>query len=257
MIAATKTITASRIANALKARFAGRGGAKAALRALGLDDADLLGPAPSSVGGSGDAMKELRVAIEQLMPKLDLDERAVGNLLALLDQHCPMNRLDDNDPNKKRAAAISGNDEDERRGKIGAFLRSKGLNESNIERAFEIIDGANDMLPKNAMSGGFGGAIGAKRASSPMTADQRRRFEVASRPRFSDEEIDQVLNSTAGVLRGGMAGDAAIDAIEAGMARITSPPAYGPERRRGAGARGEASLQRMYGDDFARIVTHA
>ena len=109
MIAATKTITASRIANALKARFAGRGGAKAALRALGLDDADLLGPAPSSVGGSGDAMKELRVAIEQLMPKLDLDERAVGNLLALLDQHCPMNRLDDNDPNKKRAAAISGN----------------------------------------------------------------------------------------------------------------------------------------------------
>ena len=254
---ATKTITASRIANALKARFSGRGGAQSALRALGLD-ADLLGPAPS-VGGSGDAMKELRVALEQIMPKLGLNERATGKLLELLDEHCPMDRLDDDHPNKERAAAIAGNDEgDERRGKIGAFLRSKGLNESNVERALEIIDGANDMLPKNAMNGGFGGAIGAKRARSPMTADQRQAFRQLLVDRgFDDDEIQEIIGATAGALAGGMAGDAAIDAIETGMARISSPPSYAPERRHGVGVRGEASLQRMYGDDFTRIVTHA
>jgi hypothetical protein len=88
-------------------RFEGRGGPRAALRALALD-ADLLAPAD---GGNSDAAKAMRVEIEQLLGELNLGEIETGKLLAVLDKHAPLDRLDDDDPHAERARELAGDNQ--------------------------------------------------------------------------------------------------------------------------------------------------
>ena len=222
-----KTNTASRVADALRARFSGRVGARAALRALGLDGGDLLGPAPAA-GKSGNGLRTFRVALEQAMSQMDdLPETAVSKILELLDEHAPMDRLPDDHPNKQRAAALAGDDEDaneEHRERFRKLLVARGLDDDDARReALQVYPRpARDReMPRSASRGGMGGRL----------SDLHEQREIAQ--------------------------DGAVVEIETAMARISSPPAYGPERKRSAGARGEADLLRMYGDDLGRIVTHA
>jgi hypothetical protein len=122
------------------------------MRALGLD-AGLL--APESPGGETDK-KAMRVDLEQLLAKMpDLDEKQIGKILALLDEHAPFDKIDDDDPQAERARALAGDDETHE--KLRALLKSAGLNDDDIDAALTLASRALDeTMPKNALAGSFG-----------------------------------------------------------------------------------------------------
>jgi hypothetical protein len=90
-------------------------------------------------GGNADKAKELRLAVENLLSELHLDEKQVGRILETLDEHAPLNRLDDDDPNAERARELAGDDDDDKpEDKLRALLRDAGLSDSDIEQAISI-----------------------------------------------------------------------------------------------------------------------
>ena len=163
---------ATALKRALQAKFGppGRTSKRRILKQLGLDE-DLDAPAAFG-GGNTDALKKMRVDIENLLGELDLDEKQVGKILALLDKHAPFDRLDDNDPNAERARELAGQAGDTEGGtreKFRELLRQAGLSDRDIDKAFEIATSAakdakkarDDALglPKPAPAG-FGGRLG-------------------------------------------------------------------------------------------------
>ena len=187
---ATKTRTGSKLLAALKSRFSSPA---AALRALGLDNQDLL--APSTGGGSNDPVQKLRTAIEGLIKPLGLSEGSTKLLLQTLDEFCPSpdERLPDDDEYAGEVRAITGDVDEERVEKFRALLRGK-LSDAEIDQALAIAAGANgeakDRLPVNAIFGGLGGRR-SDRFRSPQElagderrADYNRRFPSAIVPGF-------------------------------------------------------------------------
>lgn len=130
------SLNASKVAAALRQRFPGRMGPRAALRALGLD-ADLLSPGGSG-GGNTDAAKAMRVDIENLLSELHLDEKQVGRILEVLDKHASFDRIDDDDPNAMRARELAGDDQLEN---FRALLVAAGMSEADIDEAVRIANG--------------------------------------------------------------------------------------------------------------------
>ena len=131
---------ATALKRALQAKFGppGRTSKRRILKQLGLDE-DLDAPAAFG-GGNTDALKKMRVDIENLLGELDLDEKQVGKILALLDKHAPFDRLDDNDPNAERAREIAGDDTTEADlKKLRAFLMAGGLSEADADEALSIV----------------------------------------------------------------------------------------------------------------------
>jgi len=170
-------MNASALSTALKKRFgSGPGARRRVCKALGLDE-DLLAPAASG-GGNTDALKKMRVDIENLLGELDLDEKQVGKILALLDKHAPFDRLDDNDPNAERAREIAGDDTEGLK-KLRAFLMAGGLSEADADEALSIVKSPaldNTGLPRNALAGGYGGELASK-----LATDSRANGEFAER----------------------------------------------------------------------------
>lgn len=170
--------TQTRLGSALRRRFPGAGGPRAALLALGLD-ADLLGPA----AGGKDPLMTMRAEVQALIKEFYLDEAKTARLLAVLDKHCPEGRVDAADPNAERARELAGDDRDV---VIRDFLEGLGLSAVDIEAALKIArrgeDGeAKDRLPVPATKGGgFGGYHGRDedRAGRRPAMDSRARAQV-------------------------------------------------------------------------------
>jgi hypothetical protein len=164
---------ATALKRALQAKFGppGRTSKRRILKQLGLDE-DLDAPAAFG-GGNTDALKKMRVDIENLLGELDLDEKQVGKILALLDKHAPFDRLDDNDPNAERAREIAGDDTTQADlKKLRAFLMAGGLSEADSDAALDIVksralDNTVTGMPKSAPAG-FGGALGLGMDSNPL-----------------------------------------------------------------------------------------
>jgi hypothetical protein len=127
-------------------------------------------------GGNADKAKEMRLAVENLLNELHLDEKQVGRILETLDEYAPFDRLDDNDPNAERARGLAGDDdEDDPFAAVKKLLRDKGMNEADITKAIEIARGggvAKDTLP------GMGGALAAKRPAMDAAALASREADM-------------------------------------------------------------------------------
>jgi hypothetical protein len=126
-------------------------------------------PPPASGGGPDGKLKAMRVEIENLLGQeggLDLDERQIAKILAVLDKHASFARLDDNDPNAERARSLAGDDDDEedRIEKFRSRLRQAGLSEDDISTAVDIAKGrgnGRDHAAENAFERGLrGGQLG-------------------------------------------------------------------------------------------------
>jgi hypothetical protein len=150
-------MNASKFARALRQRFPGPLGPRAALRALGLD-ADLLAPGGGGGGGDADAIKALRVDLELLLGELNLDETQIGRILELLDQHAPLDRLSDSDPNAGRARELAGDDQLEN---FRAVLVAAGMSEADVAEAARLA------------SGGATGRLGTDSAARARTFAER------------------------------------------------------------------------------------
>jgi hypothetical protein len=91
-------------------------------------------------GGNADKAKEMRLAVENLLNELHLDEKHVGRILETLDEYAPFDRLDDNDPNAERAHALVGDDA-EGVDRVLSFLKSRGLDADALEKCRELLAG--------------------------------------------------------------------------------------------------------------------
>jgi hypothetical protein len=175
------TNRSSKLMAALKARFSSP---QAVLTRLGLD-ADLLAPAAS--GGNSDPVKKMRIAIEDLFGKLDLDEKQIKRVLEVLDEHSDPRKLDDSDPYKERSSELAGDDQFE---EVRDFLKGLGLSAIDIEEAIKIArgaeNGATDRLPVSGPGGQGGYRSGRERmpGESVFATDERRR---GRRPAAMDE----------------------------------------------------------------------
>lgn len=145
---------------ALRRRWPGADGRKALMKKLGITMDDLLKP---SAGGGGsanpDQLKLMRAAVEKELSGLE-DERYVARMLAVLDEFCPTDRAEADDPNRDKAAALVGNDVDNL-AQVRAHLKKAGLSDESIDEALRIAaaggNEAKDRLPLDATRGGFGG----------------------------------------------------------------------------------------------------
>lgn len=179
---------------ALKRKFGGgSNGARAVMRALGVDE-NLLKPATSGAGsgaGNTDAAKRLRQDIEMLLGELDLGEIEIAKILAVLDEHAPLGRLDDADPHAERARELAGDDdEEERRNKLLKFLRGTGISDEDCARAMGMLPkpatGAMDRRPRRTSGSDDGfferypGARAIEPGPSGMAFDRRRKAPAPS-----------------------------------------------------------------------------
>jgi hypothetical protein len=165
------------------------------LRRLGLD-ADILKPATS---GNTDPAMAMRLDIEKSMAELDLDEKQVAKILAVLDQHADFDKLDDSDPNAERARALAG--DDEKLEKFRALLREAGLSDADIDEACRLATngggGAKDRLPLDATHGGFGGRFADRRpamdesARASLETKLDRKFGIG---RVAGEQVRQAAD---------------------------------------------------------------
>ena len=118
-------------------------------QALAYDSANGIG------GGNADKATEMRLAIENLLNELRLDEQQVGRILETLDEFAPLNRLDDDDPNAERARALvaGDDDEDDPLAAVKKLLREKGLSEADIAEALRIAAEGGKATAKDSLPG--------------------------------------------------------------------------------------------------------
>jgi hypothetical protein len=113
-------------------------------------------------GNSPDQLTDLRVALERLLADSpDLPGGMLKNILALLDEHVPMQG--DADPFEK----------------IKSFLASKGLSGADVEKALSIASGKAEM-PRSGAEGGPGGQR-ERPAMDAANRDFETRFPESSR----------------------------------------------------------------------------
>ena len=131
--------TQSKLSTALRQKFPGPLGPRAALRALGLD-ADVL-EVPGS--NKGDDARTMRVAIENLLSELHLDEGQVKRILEVMDKHARLDELPDSDPHAKRAGELAGGEDEDADWleKLREFFKSKGLADADIDEALRLAGG--------------------------------------------------------------------------------------------------------------------
>lgn len=122
--------------------------------------------APAS-GGDTDALQSMRVAVENLLGECNLEVTQIAKIMAVLDEHAPLDRVDPDDPNAERAVAIAGDDENAE--PLKAFLKEKGVSDEDIVKAM-------DMLPRN----GIGGNLGGRLADRPSRQAQDARMRSPS-----------------------------------------------------------------------------
>jgi hypothetical protein len=134
-------------------------------QALAYDSANGIG------GGNADKATEMRLAIENLLNELRLDEQQVGRILETLDEFAPLNRLDDDDPNAERARALvaGDDDEDDPLAAVKKLLREKGLSEADIAEALRIAAEGGKATAKDSLPP-MGGALAAKRPAMDEAA---------------------------------------------------------------------------------------
>jgi hypothetical protein len=179
----------TRLGKALRARFKTP---HECLAALGLD-ADNLLATPVASGGSNDPMKELRVALENLMGDLDMPEGSIGKILELLDKHVPFDRVSDDDPNAERIHELAGaadEDEDgdddgvERVEKARALMAKAGLSKTDIADVIAIAQGGAKTVGDRLPTSGPGGQGGYR-------SDRDRH---AGEPVFAHDSVDKVYD---------------------------------------------------------------
>jgi hypothetical protein len=109
--------------------------------------------APAASGGGTDKLQEMRVAIENLLGEFDLEETQMAKMLALLDEHADLKKIDDSDPNAARARELVAGDDDKHE-KLRAFLKTAGLSDADIDRAVELAGSgeAADRMPVNGIA---------------------------------------------------------------------------------------------------------
>jgi hypothetical protein len=182
--------TRSALAAALKLQFPGADGPRRLMRQLGLDS-DLLAPGggePAASGGDNGEkrLRDLRVALEQMLDTENWPDAVTSKLLALLDQHVT---LDAADPNASRARELSEDQE----AAFGKYFRERGLSDSDIAESLRLLKGGNaaakDRLPVPAPRG-LGG-YGHMGANDRMALDDINRLmsaikvEPSLRPSYS------------------------------------------------------------------------
>ena len=74
-------------------------------------------------GGNIDTLKAMRLAIENLLGELHLDEGQTAKILELLDEHVSLDQLPDHHPQRERARELAGDDENET--EFADFLRQE------------------------------------------------------------------------------------------------------------------------------------